>query len=125
MKLLNNKPGVIAAVVTFVLIALFLYSRESRGSELEFEAGSAMVRGYTPAVGLAINFPRQGPANTDYEVGFLLSGQSAHRRDNPNAFTVYGLLVDGWKKAVSRVLFFSRSVFRRSRANGRRSSATW
>ncbi len=33
--------------------------------------------------------------------------------------------VDGWKKAVSSVLFFSRSVFRRSRANGRRSSATW
>lgn len=98
MKLLTNKWPVVVAVVTFVLIALFLYSKESRGSELEFEAGSAMVRGETPVVGLAINFPLAGPVNTDYEVGFLLSATSTEREDNPNAFTLYGLLVDGWKK---------------------------
>lgn len=97
MKLLGNKWPVVVVVTIFVLAALFLYSRESRGSDLSFEAGSAIVRGETPVVGLAVNFPRAGPVNTDYEVGFLLSGTSTERESNPNAFTLYGLLVDGWK----------------------------
>lgn len=97
MALFNNNKQTTIAVVVFVLVLLVLFAVKARGSELAFEGGSAMVRGYAPAIGLNINFPRQGPVNTDYEVGFLLSGESHHYRDNPNAFTGYGLIVDGYK----------------------------
>lgn len=98
-KILVNNLYTTIAVVIFIIMMLVLFFYPSRGdaSELEFEGGSAMVRGYTPTIGLNINFPRQGPVNTDYEVGFLLSGQSEHHRENPNAFTGYALIVDGYK----------------------------
>lgn len=98
-KLFDNAKPVLYTIVAFVLLLIALFAIPSRGSasELDFEAGSAMVRGYTPTIGIDINWPRAGPVNTDYEAGFLLSGQSSHKRDNPNAFTVYGLLVDGYK----------------------------
>jgi hypothetical protein len=96
-KLFDNNKGVVYVIIAFVVLLLLLFATKSRGSELTFEGGSAMVRGYTPALGLNINFPRAGPVNTDYEVGFLLSGQSTHHKNNPNAFTGYGLIVDGYK----------------------------
>jgi hypothetical protein len=104
-KLFDNPKKVVYAILAFGCIMLLLFAVKSRGSELDFEAGSAMVRGYTPVIGLDINFPRAGPVNTDYEVGFLLSGQSNHYRDNPNAFTVYGLLVDGYKNFEAGIGF--------------------
>ena len=99
MKLFNNEKPVIIAITVFVLLLLLAFSCTSRGAELRVEAGSATVRGETPAIGLELRWPLAGPVNTDYEVGFLLSGTSTNRQENPNAFTGYGMIVDGWKKA--------------------------
>ena len=96
-KIFDNEKGVVAAIVIFVLLLLTLFSIKARGSELTFEGGSAMVRGETPVIGLNVRWPRQGPVNTDWEAGFLLSAQSEEKRENPNAFTGYGLIVDGYK----------------------------
>lgn len=96
-SLFRNPKKVVYIIAAFVAALLFLFSVKSRGSDLYVEGGSAMLRGETPALGLNINFPRAGPVNTDYEVGFLLSGESTHYRGNANAFTGYGLIVDGYK----------------------------
>lgn len=96
-KLFDNDKPVVYAIVIFVLLLLAFFAIPSRGSELAVEGGSAVVRGETPALGLNLRWPQQGPARTDWEAGFLLSGQSDHNRDNPNAFTLYGMLVDGYK----------------------------
>jgi hypothetical protein len=98
-KLFDNPKPALYAIAAFVLLLLLAFSCTSRGEELRFEVGSATVRGETPAIGLELRWPLAGPVNTDYEVGFLLSGTSNHYRDNPNAFTGYGMIVDGWKKA--------------------------
>lgn len=97
-KLFDNPKPVLYAIVAFVALLLALFAIKSRASDLSVEGGSAMVRGETPALGLVVRWPQAGPVNTDWEVGFLLSGQSYHYQDNPNAFTAYGLIVDGWKK---------------------------
>lgn len=95
-KLFDNEKKVVYAIVAFVVLLLTLFAVKSRGSDLTFEGGSAMVRGYTPTVGLAVHWPQAGPVNTDWEAGFLLSGQSTNKEENSNAFTVYGMIVDGY-----------------------------
>lgn len=97
--LFDNPKKVIYVLIVFVVLMMALFAIPSRGeaSELYLDAGSAVVRGETPTLGLNITFPRQGPANTDYEVGFNLIGQSDHRQHNPNQFVVHGMLVDGYK----------------------------
>jgi hypothetical protein len=97
-KLLDNPTKVIVAIVIFVGLMLLLFSVESRGSDLYFDAGSAIVRGETPVVGLNIAWKEAGPVKTDYELGFKLIGQSTYKeRDQSNQFVVHGMLVDGWK----------------------------
>jgi hypothetical protein len=97
-KLLDNPVKVIIAVVLFVLLFLFLLSKEARSEEIYFDAGSAMVRGYTPAIGLNIAWKEEGPKKTDYELGFKLIGQSEYKgEDQSNQFVVHGMLVDGYK----------------------------
>lgn len=98
-KLFNNQKAVVIAIVVFVAFLLWLFAIPARAeSELRVEAGSAMVRGETPALGLEVRWPLAGPVGTDWEAGFLLSAQSTHRRENPNAFTAYGMIVDGWRR---------------------------
>lgn len=95
-KLFDNPKQVVYLIALFVALLLYFFSLESRGSELSVEGGSAYVRGETPYMGLNVRWPRQGPANTDWEAGFILSGQSSYHRDNPNAVTLYGMIVDGY-----------------------------
>lgn len=104
MKLFNNPKPVVYLIWIFVLVLLAFFALHARkanahenGSNLFVEGGSAMLRGETPTLGLSVNWPEHGPVNTDWEAGFLLSGTSQHYRDNPNAFTLYGLIVDGYK----------------------------
>jgi hypothetical protein len=97
-KLFDNPKPVRIVIVIFVALLLGLFAMKSRGSELYFDAGSAVVRGETPVIGMNIAWKQQGPANTDYELGFKLIGESKHYRENSNQFVVHGLLVDGWKK---------------------------
>lgn len=97
MKLFDNPKPVLYGIVLFIVVLLLLFSIRARASDLAFEAGSAMVRGETVALGFNVNWREAGPVGTDYEVGFLLSGTSNHFRDNPNAITMYGALLDGYK----------------------------
>jgi hypothetical protein len=97
VKLFDNPRSAVYAIVVFVLILFTLFAIKARASDLYVEGGAALVRGETAALGLNINWPQQGPAHTDWEAGFLLSGTSEYYRENPNAITLYGMLVDGYK----------------------------
>ena len=98
MSLFRNPLIAVIGIVIFVLAFMFLLSMEARSEEIYFDAGSAVVRGYTPTVGLNIAWKEEGPKNTDYELGFKLIGESTHKgRDQSNQFVVHGMLVDGWK----------------------------
>ena len=93
-KLLNNEGATLAAIALFVALFIWAAARDAKAeSVLTLDGGSAMVRGYTPTLGFNVKWPEAGPARTDWEAGFHLSGQSRHHRDNPNAFTLYGMLV--------------------------------
>ena len=97
-KLFDNPKPALYAIVVFVGLMLLLFSVKSRGEELYFDAGSAVARGETPAIGLNIAWKEAGPVNTDYELGFKLIGSSTYRdEDQSNQFVVHGMLVDGWK----------------------------
>lgn len=97
-RLFDNKKPVLYAIIAFVAALLVLFSLKSEGSELTFEAGSAIVRGETPTVGINMAWPDAGPVGTDYELGFNLVGESEHYRKNPNAITLRGMLWDGYKR---------------------------
>jgi len=98
-KLFDNPKPVVYVICLFVAMMLLLFSIESRGEakELYFDAGSAIVRGETPVIGLNIVWEGAGPKNTDFELGFKLIGESTYNQDNSNQFVVHGMLVDGWK----------------------------
>lgn len=99
-RLLRNPIVAVIGIVIFVLTFLFLLSKPSRASDIYFDAGSAVVRGYTPTVGLNIVWNEAGPANTDYELGFKLIGESEYKGvDQSNQFVVHGMLVDGYRDA--------------------------
>lgn len=99
-RLFNNSKPLVYGIALFVALMLLLFSVKSRGEDLYFDAGSAVVRGYTPTIGLNIVWHEAGPVNTDYEAGFNLIGQSDYKGEHqPNQFVVHGMLVDGWKNA--------------------------
>lgn len=106
MRLFRNPKSVVVLIVLFILTFLFLLSREARAEEIYFDAGSAVLRGYTPTVGLNIAWRGAGPVNTDYELGFKLIGDSEFKgEEQSNQFVVHGMLVDGWKKAEMGIGF--------------------
>lgn len=96
-KLFDNPKPALYAIIVFVGLMLLLFSVKSRGEDLYFDAGSAIVRGEAPVIGLNIAWKEAGPVNTDYELGFKLIGQSEHYKENSNQFVVHAMLVDGWK----------------------------
>lgn len=99
-NLFRNPKSTQYAIVVFVVVLLALFSCHARAADqtLTFEAGSAVLRGEAPTVGLTISCPSCGPVNTDFEYGFDLVGSSVEKRDNPNAIGPRIALVDGWKK---------------------------
>lgn len=110
-KLFDNPKPVIYAIVVFVVGLLLLFSCESRAAQtLEFEAGSAMLRGETPTMGFTIACKECGPVRTDYEFGFELIGQSSYYRSNPNVIQLHAQIVDGWKKFEMGLGFFGTNV---------------
>jgi len=97
-KLFNNPRSIRWIIVGALAIFIALLSVKSRGEELYFDAGSAVVRGYAPTLGLNIAWKEAGPVNTDYELGFKLIGQSEYRDvHQSNQFVIHGMLVDGYK----------------------------
>jgi len=96
MRLFRNHKSTVWLIVAFVAALLVLFAIRARGSELQVEGGSAMLRGYTPTLGLSIQWPGAGPAGTDYELGFNLVGDGTYDgAEFSNAVTWYGLLWDG------------------------------
>jgi len=106
----NSKPAVYG-ILAFVLVLLVLWSVHARADQaLTLEAGSAMIRGETPTVGVTVNCGRCGPINTDYEFGFDLIAESTHYRYNPNVIQVRAQLVDGYKRFEAGIGFYYQNV---------------
>ena len=78
MRLFRNPKSSLYLIAAFVIVLLVLFARHSRASELQLEGGAAVLRGYTPALGLSIQWPDKGPAQTDYELGFLIIGDGEY-----------------------------------------------
>jgi hypothetical protein len=98
MSLFRNPKSAQIGIVIFVLLLLLLFAVKSRGSELQVEGGAAVLRGYTPALGLSIQWPDAGPAGTDYELGFMLVGDGSYNEvDFGNQVVWYGMLWDGYR----------------------------
>jgi hypothetical protein len=97
MRLPKTLKGVVYIVAMFVALYLLLLAHDARAdSEMRVQAGSAVLRGETPFLGLNVKWPDAGPGTTDWEAGFLLSGASDHRKHNPQAVTAYGMLVPNY-----------------------------
>lgn len=97
-RLFNNPKAMRWVIIVAVAAFLALLSVKSRGEELYFDAGSAIVRGETPVIGMNIAWKEAGPVNTDYELGFKLIGQSDYKDvHQTNQFVIHALLVDGYK----------------------------
>jgi hypothetical protein len=97
-KLFGNKKPVVYVIVAFVIALFTLFAIKAEGSELSAEAGSAVVRGETPTLGINLYWPDTGPVGTDYELGFNLVGQSSGHESNPNTIIIRGMLWDGYKR---------------------------
>lgn len=110
MALFRNPKPVLWIIGLFVLLLIGLWSIKARASDLSFEAGSAMLRGEAPTIGVHIGWREAGPVGTDYEFGFNLVGSSNHYRSNPNAIMVHALLVDGYKNFEAGLGFYGHNV---------------
>lgn len=98
MKLLRNPKSSLYLVAAFVVLLLMLFSMRARSSELQLEGGAAVLRGYTPTLGLSIQWPDKGPAGTDYELGFMLVGDGTYEEQEfGNQIAWYGMLWDGYR----------------------------
>lgn len=85
-------------VAAMIVLLIVLWSVHARGSELVFSGGGTVGRGYAPVIGLDVRWPLSGPANTDYELGMRLVGESTYREaEQSNQIIVHASLADGWK----------------------------
>jgi hypothetical protein len=106
MRLFRNPWQAVVGIVIFLVLFVFLLNKEARSEEVYFDAGSAVIRGFTPTIGLNIAWKEEGPKKTDYELGFKLIGDSEFKgEDQSNQFVVHGMLVDGWKNAEMGIGF--------------------
>jgi hypothetical protein len=94
----NKKTQALVALFLIALIGfLSCFSQKAEGSDLRVEAGSAMLRGWTPTLGFSANYIDAGPGYTDLEAGILLVGESEHRGEpQSNTGTLYGMV---WSSA--------------------------
>lgn len=90
---LTAKPGRWLVVLFVVAFLTFLALPARAEQRLEVEAGSAVVRGAAPVLGLTWSCPGCGPVGTGYELGFDLIGQKATGAERNN-IQVRGALVD-------------------------------
>jgi hypothetical protein len=111
-RLFRNPKKAVYMIVAFVILLLMLFSISSRGhaSELYLDGGMTVARGLAPSLGLSIKWPEKGPVNTDYELGFRLTGESEYKGSQPNAVTIYGMLVDGYGPLEAGIGFARTNV---------------
>ena len=111
MRLFRNSPRAVAAILVFVAALLVLFAVRARAEQtLAFEAGAAMLRGQTPAIGLTGACVQCGPVGTSWEYGFDLIGDSHDYADNPNVIQLRGQIVDGWRRAEIGLGFYWQYV---------------
>ena len=110
-SLFRNPKAAVYGIIAFIAILLTLFAFKARAEQtLEVEAGSAMLRGETPSIGLNIACKLCGPVNTDYEFGFDLIGDSTDKQYNPNVIQLHAHIVDGWKNAEVGFGFYYQNV---------------
>ena len=98
-RITDNPRKAQIAIFVFVLLLLGTFATQCRAEPImQFEGGSTVVRGYTPAIGLTVIWPEAGPLDADFQCGIQLIGTSDYRSDNPNQAAVQCLVVDGYKK---------------------------
>jgi hypothetical protein len=86
-------------LVVFALLLLGTFATKCRAeSVMQFELGSTVSRGVTPALGLTVVWLDAGPGDSDFQCGIELVGTSEHTQENPNQAAVQCLIVDGYKK---------------------------
>lgn len=113
MRLFRNPKSAVYGIVAFVVVLLILFAVRSHGAErqtLAFEAGAAVLRGETPAIGLTAACRDCGPAGTSWEYGFDLIGDSHDYQDNPNVIQLRAQIVDRWKRAELGLGFYWQNV---------------
>ena len=99
MRLFRNPKGAVYGIIAFVAAAADAVRDQARAEQtLQFEAGAAVLRGETPAIGLTIGCPGCGPVGTNYEFGFDLVGDSHDYSESPNSIGPRVMMVDGYKK---------------------------
>ena len=100
VRRITSNPGKAQlGILVFILLLLGGFATQCRAEPvMQFEGGSTIVRGYTPAIGLTIIWPEAGPLDADFQCGIQLVGTSEYRSDNPNQAAVQCLVVDGYKK---------------------------
>lgn len=99
-RITDNPRKAQLAILVFVLLLLGTFATQCRAEPvLQFEGGSTIVRGYTPAVGLTLIWPEAGPLDADFQCGIQLVGTSTFRDEHQsNQAAVQCLIVDGYKK---------------------------
>ena len=79
MSLFNNPPKTQIAIGLFIAAFLFFFGyKQCHGAVLEFEAGSAFVRGPTPAIGMKVIVPGVVSQVGDVACGLTIIGQSTY-----------------------------------------------
>ena len=80
----GNAPKVVAILIVFVLLWLLpfvLGQCSARAAELEFSAGSAVIRGPASAMGAKLIVPNVVSNVADAACGFMLIGGSTYRNE--------------------------------------------
>ena len=90
MAIFNNPPKVQIAIGLFIAAFLLFFAvAQCHGAVLEFEAGSAIVRGPTPAIGMKVIVPGVISHVGDAACGLAIIGQSTyHYANQPNQIAV-------------------------------------
>lgn len=111
MRLFRNPKGAVYGILVFVMALLLLFAIRARAEQtLAVEAGAAVLRGQTPAIGLTGACVQCGPVGTSWEYGFDLIGDSHDYADNPNVIQLRGQIVDGWRRAEIGLGFYWQNV---------------
>lgn len=96
-RIFPHKAPVRYVLVAFVLVLIAAFATQCRAGDLKLEAGSAIVRGETPAIGFVKSWRNRGVGDYQYECGFGLVGSSTYNdRPQRNQGVAECLLVDGF-----------------------------
>lgn len=98
-RLFQNPSYVQVYLGIFILILLGSFATKCRAeSVMQFEMGTTVSRGMTPALGLSVVWLDAAPGDADFQCGIELVGTSENRVSNPNQAAFQCLVVDGYHR---------------------------